>query len=103
MRVVWTETAVKHLSAIYEYIAQSSPLYAEIMVRRLSDRAGQLRAFPQSGRAVPETNHPDVRELLERPYRIIYHASPDVVEVLAVVHARRGPDAVEEAGAGRAV
>ena len=103
MKVVWTETAVKHLTAIHEYVAQTSPLYAELLVRRLWDRTGQLAAFPQSGRPVPESNRADVRELFERPYRIIYQALAERVDVLAIVHARRGPEGMEEAGAGRAV
>jgi len=45
VKVVWTETAVKHLTAIHEYVAQTSPLYAELLVRRLWDRTGQLAAF----------------------------------------------------------
>lgn len=101
MKVVWTETAVAHLAAIHEHIARTSPVYAQLMVRRIWDRAGKLLPFPKVGRVVPEVGA-DVREVLEPPYRVIYRVGPDRVEVLAIIHSRRGPDALEEAGLGRA-
>ena len=45
MTVHWTNTAVAHLAAIYEYIARDSPNYAQRMVDRLT--AGQ-RTVPDS-------------------------------------------------------
>jgi toxin ParE1/3/4 len=35
---------------------------------------------------VPEYGAPDIREVIERPYRIIYRIREDQIEVLAVVH-----------------
>ena len=102
MKVVWTETAVKHLTAIVSMWRRPLPCMLNFLVRRLWDRTGQLAAFPKSGRPVPESHHVDIRELFERPYRIIYQALPERVEVPAIVHARRGPEGMEEAGAGRA-
>jgi plasmid stabilization system protein ParE len=57
---------------------------------RIFDRGKQLEAFPESGREVPEVGKPEVRELIEPPYRVIYRLTGDRVEVVAVVHARRG-------------
>ena len=101
MKVVWTETAVAHLLAIYEHIARTSPVYAQLMVRRIWDRADRLMPFPNAGRLVPEVGT-DVREVLEPPYRVIYHVGSDRIELLAVIHARRGPDALDDVGPGRA-
>jgi len=42
-----------------------------------------------SGRNVPEYLAEDVRELIEKPYRIIYRIKPDQIDVLAVVHGAR--------------
>jgi len=100
VKVVWTETAVAHLESIHEFIAKTSPLYAHLMVRRLWDRTGQIEAFPESSRSVPEYHQPDVREVLESPYRIIYRVHEHRVEILAVVHARRAGPGLE--GEGRA-
>ena len=100
MKVVWTETAVAHLNSVYEYISKTSPLYAHLMVRRLWDRTGQIQTFPQSGRMVPEYQQPDLREVLEPPYRIIYRVREQRLEILAVVHSRRAGLGIE--GEGRA-
>jgi plasmid stabilization system protein ParE len=87
--VVWTETALEHVAAIKQYISQTSPLYAELVMRRILGRGKQLEAFPESGRVVPEVGRPEIREVFELPYRVIYRISGDRVEVVAVVHARR--------------
>ena len=44
MRVVWTDTALRHLAAIHEYIARDSPYYAHQTVdgiRRAAERLGR--------------------------------------------------------------
>jgi len=86
MKVHWTETAEGHLDAIYAYIAQDSPRYALRMVDRLTRRSQQIADFPLSGRKVPEHEMHRIREVIERPYRIIYYIKPDQIDVLAVIH-----------------
>lgn len=87
MKVHWTNTAVKHLLAIYEYIAQDSSVYAQRIVDKLTRRSEQIAAFPLSGRIVPEYETDDIREMIERSYRIIYRIKPYQIDVLAVLHA----------------
>ena len=87
MKVHWTNTALGHLLAIYEYIAQDSSVYAQRMVDRLTRRSQQIAAFPLSGRMVPEFEAEDIREMIEKPYRIIYRIKPEQIDVLAVIHA----------------
>ena len=89
MRVAWTDNAVRHLSGIYDYIALNSPTYALRMVDRITRRSTQIAANPLSGRIVPEYQEKDVRELIERPYRIIYRIRPDQIDILAVIHGAR--------------
>lgn len=93
MIVRWTETAIGHLTAIHDYIAQDSPIYARRMVDRLTRRSQQIEAFPLSGRVVPEYGAESVREIIERPYRIICRVPPERVDVVAIIHgARRLPE-----------
>jgi toxin ParE1/3/4 len=89
MKVLWTETAQDHLDAIYAYIAQDSPEYALRMVDRLTRRSQQIADLPLSGRKVPEYEMEQIREVVERPYRIIYHIKPDQIDVVAVLHGAR--------------
>ena len=89
MRVHWTNNAIEHLVNIYEHIALNSPIYAKRMVDRITRRSEQIGDQPLSGRKVPEYEYEDIRELIERPYRIIYRIQSDQIDVLAVIHGAR--------------
>lgn len=86
MKVEWTDNALEQLWAIHEYIAQNSPEYAQRVVDRLTRRTQQIGDFPRSGRVVQEYNAPQIREVIEGPYRIIYYMRSDQIDVLAVIH-----------------
>lgn len=86
MKVFWTDTAVQHLSAIYAYIAQNSPGYAQRLIDRLTRRSEQIAKFPLSGRTVPEFETKQIREVIEGSYRIIYYIKPEQIDILAVIH-----------------
>lgn len=86
MKVHWTETAENHLDAIHNYIAQNSAEYAKRVVDRLTRRSQKIADFPLSGRCVPEYDVVQIREVIEGPYRIIYHIKPDQIDVLCVIH-----------------
>ena len=86
MKVHWTDTAEGHLDAIYAYIALDSPEYAKRVIDRLTRRSEQIADFPLSGRRVPEYDADQIREVIEGPYRIIYHIKTDQIDVVAVIH-----------------
>ena len=90
--VVWTDEAKAQLDDIYRYVARRSPGYARRVVDRLTRRSEQVAAFPLAGRTVPEVALPQLREVVEGPYRLVYHLRPDRIEVVAVFHgARQSP------------
>ena len=89
MKVVWTERAKARLRKIHAYVAEHNPTAADELVERLVRRSMQLQQVAKSGRRVPEYSQDEVRELMERPYRIIYHVLPDRVDVVAVMHYRQ--------------
>ena len=86
MKVNWTEAARAQLRDIRGFVAGSSPQYATKMVDRLTRRSQQIAIFPRSGRIVPEANDVNIREVLEGPYRIIYHILENEIDIIAVVH-----------------
>ena len=86
MKVHWTNAAEGHLDAIFKHIAQNSPEYAKRMVDRITRRSQQIAEHPLSGRRVTEYDFNQIREVIEGPYRIIYHIKSDQVDVLAVIH-----------------
>ena len=85
----WSPQSLDDLESIRAYIAQDSPVYADLVVRRLVAAVERLRVFPESGRIVPERNDPVIREILERPYRVVYRVLPGQVEIVMVFHASR--------------
>jgi plasmid stabilization system protein ParE len=86
--VLWTEQARADLAAIRAFISQDSPHYASVIVSRLIAATERLVPFPESGRAVPEFDDPLVREVVHRPYRIVYRlVGVDELHVLTVHHA----------------
>ena len=56
------------------------------MVDRLTAESKQISQFPLLGSRVEEYGEEDIREVIERPYRIIYRVKSDRVDILAVVH-----------------
>jgi toxin ParE1/3/4 len=86
MKVYWTDNSIGHLLGIYEYIARNSPVYAKRVVDRITRRSEQIAEFPLSGRKVPEYKAEDIREIIEKPYRIIYRIKSDQIDILAVIH-----------------
>jgi toxin ParE1/3/4 len=96
MRVFWTDAALNQLEAIRDFLAQTSPEYAQRIVERLVNRSEQISAFPRSGLVVPEYEIDEVRQVIEGSYRIIYLIKEEQVEMLAIIHTSRKGLAQEE-------
>jgi plasmid stabilization system protein ParE len=91
-RVLWTRTARRDLDAIVAYIATDSIETAMSVLDRLQERAESLTTAAERGRLGPELRSIGVhqyRELVERPWRIVYRMQSDSVTVLAVLDGRR--------------
>ena len=86
MKVHWAENALKQLVNIFEYIELNSPTYAKRMMDNITRRSEQIIEYPSSGRKVPEYDAENIRELIEKSYRIIYRIKPHQIDVIAVIH-----------------
>jgi plasmid stabilization system protein ParE len=58
-------------------------------VTEVKDAAAALAKFAVSGQVVPEFADSTIRELLIRPYRVVYKIVDDKVLVLALIHAAK--------------
>jgi len=74
------------------FIAADNPAVAEDFGFRLMSKVDVLAEFPQLGRAVPEENDENIREIILRPYRIIYQILPaqQMIAVARIWHGARG-------------
>jgi toxin ParE1/3/4 len=90
--VEWTEVAIADLDDIVSFIEREEPRTAESVLKRLEAAAHSLEHHPQRGRLVPELAHLEIhlyRELVVRPWRILYRLSGERVFILAVLDGRR--------------
>src|SRR3990172_9776904 len=89
MKVHWTDRAKDRLHRLHDHIARDAPLVAPKVVSRLIARSRQIATAPYAGRQVPEYQREDLREVLERPYRIIYRILSDRIDIITVMHYRQ--------------
>ena len=84
MKVVWSRQALLRLDAIWAYMAADNPHAAERWIARMIAGAEAAAVSPLAGRVVPELGRSDIRELLERTYRIVYQFDGLQLVVLTV-------------------
>ena len=88
-RILWSPQALRDIKSIREYIAHDSPRYAELVVGRLIASVERLQTFPESGRVVPERGDPEIREVIVKPFRVVYRRRAGVIEIATVFRASR--------------
>ena len=66
--------------------------------RFLISSTKRLTNFPEMGRAVPEIGDPNIREIIVRSYRVIYHVHHGDcrVDVLRFWHGARGTPTIDD-------
>ena len=91
-QIIWSEQARDDLQAIVLFIAQDNPTVAESFGYQLMSKVDVLAQFPQLGRVVPEKNDETIREIILRPYRIIYKvlAEKQIIAIARIWHGARG-------------
>jgi toxin ParE1/3/4 len=93
--VRWSEAAERDLEDIVDHIALDSSINAEAVLDRLHEQALSLEHFAERGRRIPELTRPQRaqrttwRELVVRPWRIMYAIEGGTVFVVGVVDSRR--------------
>ena len=87
--VIWTEPAWQDLEAAAGFIARDSESYAAAFVQEVKESVTSLTHLAERGRMVPEFGNQRIRELLVRPYRLVYEISDDRIFVLALIHGAR--------------
>jgi toxin ParE1/3/4 len=70
--VILSPKAVGDLQSIVRYIAATNPDAARKVGQSLLDKTKELSQFPFKGQKVPEFDSSDIRQVILRPYRIVY-------------------------------
>ena len=90
MRLIFDEEALDDLQGIFDWISSENPRAAQRVIDRIFRKLELLLVpgFARIGRAGLD---PGTRELIERPYIIVYevHEQRNEIVVLAIVHRAR--------------
>jgi len=94
-KLIWSPVSRDDLRDIVRFIARDNPQRAESFAYQLMAQTDKLQDHPEIGRSVPEHRNMTTREIIFRPYRIVYRVDHPrrLVEIARVWHAARGaPD-----------
>ena len=91
-KLIWSPAARDDLHDIVVFIARDNPERAMSFGYQLSSETDCLQTFPRLGRIVPEYGADNLREIIVRPYRIVYRVNHEqaVCEIARVWHSARG-------------
>ena len=89
MRIFWSPLSIERVSEIADYIAQDNPVAAKKWINAIFKKAEELKAFPECGRIVPETNNKAIRELIYGNYRIVYRLEEKRISILTIRHGKQ--------------
>ena len=91
-KLVWSPAARDDLHDIVVFIARDNPERAMSFGYQLISETDRLQAFPRLGRVVREYGNENLREIILRPYRIVYRVNRErkVCEIARVWHSARG-------------
>jgi len=90
VKVVWTDSAIKDLDDIGEYIAKDSVRYAQITVSKLFESVDILETYPRAGIMVPEFENDKIRQIIKGDYRIVYQIIDNFrIDILTVHNCAR--------------
>ena len=88
-KINWSESAIRNLEDIADYIALSNPLAASKLVKEIFLKVDRLEQFPASGRIPPEIADLEYMEVVVPPCRVFYRQEKDNVFILFVMRHER--------------
>ena len=96
-KIIWSSQARDDLRDIVRYIARNDQTAAESFACRLMAKADALGQFPLMGRVVSEADDRTIREIVVRPYRVIYRYLEEerAVAIVRLWHGARGEPEIQ--------
>ncbi len=89
--VRWSSQARKDLESISDYYRKAAPKFAVRFEEQVFEATQRLEMFPRLGRMIPEIEDKQLREVIYRQYRIMYHVdeSDEEVLIVTILHSSR--------------
>ncbi len=90
MKVRLTDSAVNDLRELLLYYEeQSIPQVGQRFVAEILDRIETLSDNPDLGRIVPEFSTDSIRELIHKPFRVVYLREPSTIFIIRIWRSER--------------
>ena len=91
-KLIWSPAARDDLHDIVVFIARNNAARAMTFGYELISKTDQLTRNAKLGRLVPEFQNQTIREIIFRPYRIVYRVDDErrICEIARVWHSSRG-------------
>ena len=90
MKIRLTNSAVDDLRELqFYYDEQLVPQVGKRLVTEILDRVETLTSNPDIGRIVPEFNVDNIRELIHKPFRVVYLRESKSIYVIRVWRSER--------------
>ena len=84
-RILIAKSAEDDLQELLDwYRAEGVPHVGERLAREILERIEALARFPEMGRMVPEVGVESLREIIFRPFRIVYMIKASSSEILII-------------------
>lgn len=94
MKVLILPSALNDLIRIGAYIGRGSPQRAASFIEEIEERCRQLGDSPRAYPLIPRHEASGIRRCVYRGYLIFYRVTPELVEVIHVLHGARDVDAI---------
>lgn len=90
VQIKWLNSSKQDLLDIYSYISLGSKKYAKLQVIKIQNKVKLIKKNILIGKVVVELNRPEIRELIEGNYRVIYRVvSNKLVHIILIHHSSR--------------
>jgi len=91
VKIKFLISAMEDIRSIKAFIAKDNPKAAVRMIKKIRAAAKHPEEFPHSGRIIPETANPQLREVIISNYRVMYQISDSTITIFAVYEGHRLP------------
>ena len=87
--VIWTDNALSHITEFIDEAKEDTEETAKSYMRRLVDYVDILETMPELGKNMEYIiSNYEIRQLIYKKHRIIYHIKENDIVILSVLHTR---------------
>ncbi|WP_448245447.1 type II toxin-antitoxin system RelE/ParE family toxin [Thalassotalea agariperforans] len=90
MQIEFTESAFSDLEDLKEYYTeQLVPNVGETFIKEIIAHVETIPHNPEIGRIVPEFQDKNIRELIHKPFRVVYQLGDDTIFIIRIWRSER--------------